>query len=68
MPPIPVCVIRPNGGVPGGRGGKPNSFIVPNVTKSTPATMRTTLRMRLGQGGGAGSKIDMAFCSGVDRV
>lgn len=46
--------------MPGGIAGVLNSFIVPNVMKTTPETMRRTLSIRLGHGAGAGSNIDIA--------
>jgi hypothetical protein len=40
-----------------------NSFIVPKVMKTNPAIMRRTLNIRPGQGGRAGSNIDMLLHS-----
>src|SRR5688500_4663146 len=59
IPAIPTIDRISSGGWPGGIGGMLNSFIVPKVMKVAPVTMRRMLSIRLGQGDGAGSKIDM---------
>src|ERR1051325_2554156 len=59
-PPIHACD-QTGMTTPGGSGGTPSSFIVPKVMKTAPVTMRTMLSTRPGQGGGAGSKIDMVY-------
>jgi hypothetical protein len=46
---------------PPGSGGNPNSFVVPCSMKSRAATIRRTLNIRLGQGGLAGSNIDIVM-------
>ena len=59
MAPIHICDITGIGGIGMGLGGKPNRIVVPADRNISPATMRRTLSMRLVQGDGEGSKIDM---------
>jgi hypothetical protein len=70
IPPIPSCDVGLNGGIGIGLGGEPNTIIDPAVMKTSPATMRRTASMRLGQGGGAGSKIDIGrlFCVSIEKM
>jgi hypothetical protein len=46
-------------GIGCGLGGNPNSFVVPEVMRINPATMRRRHSTRSGQGCGAGSKMNI---------
>jgi hypothetical protein len=61
VPATPSSDIRLKGGSGTGLGGQPNRIVVPLNMNSSPATIRKTLNIRLVQGKGEVSKIDMCL-------